>query len=72
MARQLGLIIGVAVFVAVLGAPKTAQATLAGFERGWSLVAGLALAAGAASLLLFRHRAAPPAPEIVAEEPALT
>lgn len=46
MARQIGLAVGVAVLVAVLGSPGDPLATLDAFRRGWYVVAAVALAAG--------------------------
>ncbi|WP_309231294.1 MFS transporter [Nocardia sp. SYP-A9097] len=50
MARQLGLAIGVAVLVAVVGSPVGPDATLEAFQRGWYVIAGAALAAGVVGL----------------------
>lgn len=50
MARQIGLAIGVAVFVAVLGSPAGPDATLEAFQRGWYVVAAAAVAAGVVGL----------------------
>jgi hypothetical protein len=55
MARQLGVVIGVALLVTVLGAPTRAT-DLASFGRSFVLVASLAAAAGLASLLLVLAR----------------
>ncbi|MEV6280710.1 MFS transporter [Nocardia sp. NPDC051832] len=46
MSRQIGLAIGVAVFVLVLGSPTDPQATLDAFQRGWFVVAVAAFLAG--------------------------
>jgi EmrB/QacA subfamily drug resistance transporter len=46
MLRQVGLAVGVAVFVAVLGSPHTPAASLAAFQRGWIVIA--CVSAGAA------------------------
>ncbi len=51
MLRQVGLAIGVAVLVAVIGRPSAAH-RLAGFQHGWYVIAAFALLAAAASLLL--------------------
>jgi EmrB/QacA subfamily drug resistance transporter len=60
MARQLGIVIGVALLVTVLGTPTRATA-LTYFGRSFVLTASLAAAAGLASLLLIvaRQKAAP-------------
>ncbi len=63
MIRQVGLAIGVAVFIAVLGTPVSAVARLAAFQRAWIVLAAISLAAAAAGLLLRRPAAAvTPAP----------
>ncbi len=59
MLRQVGLAIGVAVLVAVLGSPATAQARLSAFHQGWWVTAAIALAGAAGALLLLRARPAP-------------
>jgi hypothetical protein len=51
MARQLGIVIGVALLVTVLGTPARATA-LTYFGHAFVLTAALAVAAGLASLLL--------------------
>ena len=52
MSRQIGFAVGVAVFVAVVGTPGTPAGRLAGFQHGWLVIAGTALAAGLAALAL--------------------
>jgi EmrB/QacA subfamily drug resistance transporter len=54
MARQIGIVVGVATFIAVVGTSDTARGRLADFERGWVLVAVLALSGAAAALFLYR------------------
>jgi EmrB/QacA subfamily drug resistance transporter len=44
MIRQIGLAVGVALFVAVLGAPASPAARLAAFDHGWWMATGLAAA----------------------------
>ena len=56
MARQIGFAVGVAVFVAVVGTPATATGRLAGFQHGWLVIAGTALAAGLVALALNLRR----------------
>jgi len=53
MARQVGIVIGVAILVTVLGHPSGAAA-LAAFQHATVVIAAIAVAAGLASLLLVR------------------
>ncbi|MFD6396417.1 MFS transporter [Nocardia sp. NPDC060249] len=46
MARQLGLALGVALLVALLGTPGTPAATLDAFQRAWYVTAAIAVIAG--------------------------
>ncbi len=55
MVRQVGMAIGVAVLVAVLGTPDTSVGRLAAFQRGWWAIAAIALAGAAAAPLLHRR-----------------
>ena len=55
MARQVGFTVGVAILVAVLGAPKSASAQLTAYRHGWQTIAAIAFAGAAASLLLLRR-----------------
>ena len=57
MARQVGVVLGVAVLVTVLGHPAGAAA-LAAFQRATVVIAAMAVSAGLASLLLIRRRPA--------------
>ncbi len=54
MARQIGIAVGVAVFVAVLGTPDGPQSRLLGFQRGWYFIAAISLAGGLLALALPR------------------
>jgi MFS family permease len=73
MLRQIGLAIGVALLIAVLGSPHSPAATLQVYERASYVIAALAVVAGAFGLLLLASRggakpAARPAPAVVANE----
>ena len=59
MARQVGIVLGVAILVTVLGRPSGAEALLV-FQRATVVIAAIAFAAGLAALLL-AHGAARPA-----------
>ena len=62
MLRQVGLAIGVAVLIAVLGSPNSPAEVLAAYQRGWTVTAAIAFAGGAVGfLLLVRRRPAPAA-----------
>jgi EmrB/QacA subfamily drug resistance transporter len=56
MLRQVGSALGVAVFVAAVGAP----ATLAGYDRAWYVLAGATFLTAVASVFLPRPKAAHP------------
>jgi EmrB/QacA subfamily drug resistance transporter len=72
MLRQVGLAIGVAVFVAVVGTPGSPAALEDAYARAWWVLAAVSVAAAAAALLLLRPvaasapAAAPPAADPVA------
>jgi hypothetical protein len=60
MLRQVGLAIGVAVLIAVLGSPHSPAQVLAAYQRGWSVTAAIAFAGGVVGfVLLVRRRPAP-------------
>jgi EmrB/QacA subfamily drug resistance transporter len=61
MLRQVGLAVGVAVLVAVLGSPATPAAAQTAFEHGWYVVAGAALLSALAGVVLLRPASAPDA-----------
>jgi EmrB/QacA subfamily drug resistance transporter len=54
MLRQVGLAVGVAVLVAVLGRPATPAGDLTAFQRGWTVIAAVALASALAGVVLLR------------------
>jgi EmrB/QacA subfamily drug resistance transporter len=55
MLRQVGLAVGVAVLVALLGAPHGAAAQVTAFDHGWTVIAGTALLAALAGATLLRR-----------------
>jgi EmrB/QacA subfamily drug resistance transporter len=60
MLRQVGLAVGVAVLIAVLGSPATPAATLEAFQAGWVVIAATSfVAAIAGAVLLGARRPAP-------------
>jgi EmrB/QacA subfamily drug resistance transporter len=61
MFRQIGLAIGVAVLIAVLGTTRSASAALTAYERGWYVTAAISLAAALAAVALLSHRRLVPA-----------
>jgi MFS family permease len=52
MLRQVGLAIGVAVLVAVLGSPRTPAASVTAFQHGWTAIAVVAFGAALAGAAL--------------------
>jgi EmrB/QacA subfamily drug resistance transporter len=64
MLRQIGLAIGVAILVAVLGTPSSTHAALDAFDRAWVVIGAFAAAAALASVATLGVRRAPlnPAP----------
>jgi EmrB/QacA subfamily drug resistance transporter len=74
MFRQVGLAIGVAILIAVLGSPASPAAALAAFQRSWVVAAAIAFAGAllAPVLLSSRRPAATPAASVVStsEQPA--
>ena len=75
MVRQLGLAVGVAVLIAVLGSPGSPAATLAAYQRGWTVIAAVSFAAGLVALGLLAGRrpsaaAAPDGPVPVTPAPS--
>ncbi len=74
MLRQVGLAIGVAVFVAVVGSPRAPGAALTAWQRGWIVIAAIAALAaviGAVGLRRARSAGADPGPALTLSE-ALT
>jgi hypothetical protein len=56
MMRQVGLAVGVAVLVAVLGTPTSPGGELSAFQHGWTLIAAVALCAAVAGPVLLSAR----------------
>ncbi|MEV6559773.1 MFS transporter [Nocardia sp. NPDC051756] len=72
MARQIGLAVGVALFVAVLGTPTGPDATLEAFHRGWYVTAAVAILAGLIGLAAKMPSPTAPQPDPTAPQPAPT
>jgi MFS family permease len=70
MLRQIGLAIGVAVLIAVLGSPRSAAGTLVAYQRGWAVIAAIAFVGGLVGLALLAPKrsaaAAPTGPAVPA------
>jgi EmrB/QacA subfamily drug resistance transporter len=67
MLRQVGLAIGVAVLIAVLGTPHSPAEVLAAYQRAWTVIAAIAFAGGIVGFLLLVRR---PTPAVASEAPA--
>jgi hypothetical protein len=61
MFRQIGLAVGVAVLIAVLGSPHSPAAVLTAYQRAWIVTSGIALAGGVVGLVLLTARRRPAA-----------
>ena len=59
MFRQIGLAIGVAVLIAVLGSPQSPAAVLTAYQRAWIVTSWSALAGGLVGLVLLTARRRP-------------
>jgi MFS family permease len=69
MLRQVGLAIGVAVLIALLGSPRSPAAALAAYQRAWTVTAAIALAGGVVGWLLLVSRRPASAASVMAAEP---
>jgi MFS family permease len=56
MFRQIGLAVGVAVLIAVLGSPASPAAVLVAYQRAWIVTAAISLAGGLVALGLLTNR----------------
>jgi hypothetical protein len=56
MFRQIGLAIGVAVLIAVLGAPGTPTATLNAYRNAWWVIVAISFISAIVALLLLQRR----------------
>jgi EmrB/QacA subfamily drug resistance transporter len=56
MLRQVGIAIGVAVLIAVLGSPHSPAQVLAAYQRGWWVTAAIAFAGGIVGFVLLVRR----------------
>ncbi|MBM9508594.1 MFS transporter, partial [Actinacidiphila acididurans] len=54
MARQIGAVLGVAVFVGVLGTPHTTHAAVTAYHHGWQVLGSIGIFAGVFALALPR------------------
>jgi EmrB/QacA subfamily drug resistance transporter len=70
MLRQVGLAVGVAVLVAVLGTPHGSSATLSAYRHGWEVIALASVLAAVAGGFILRRGAPAPAGAAVAEPAA--
>jgi MFS family permease len=58
MLRQVGLAVGVSVFVAVVGTPSTQEGSLHAFEHGWTVIALIGFLAAVVGAVVLRNRPA--------------
>ena len=66
MLRQVGLAVGVSVFVAVVGTPATPQSALSSFEHGWTVIAAIGALAAVVGALGLRVPASSRVPAVAA------
>jgi EmrB/QacA subfamily drug resistance transporter len=59
MLRQVGLAVGVALLIAILGSPDTPAGVLASYQHAWTVTAAIAFAGGVVGMVLLRRRPAP-------------
>jgi EmrB/QacA subfamily drug resistance transporter len=57
MLRQVGLVVGVAVLIAILGSPHTPAQALSAYQAGWVVIAAVSLGSAAAGAVLLGTRA---------------
>jgi EmrB/QacA subfamily drug resistance transporter len=56
MLRQVGLAVGVSIFVAVVGTPATQHASLTAFQHGWAVIAAIGFLAAVVGAVVLRRR----------------
>jgi len=64
MLRQVGLAVGVAVFVAIVGSPVGPRAAHTAFQHGWYVISAIAVLAAGVGVVSLRPR--PPAADTLA------
>jgi len=69
MLRQVGLAVGVAVFVAVIGSPRSAQSALTAWRHGWIVIAATALLSALIGAVSLRRPRLAGGPERPADGP---
>jgi EmrB/QacA subfamily drug resistance transporter len=69
MFRQIGLAVGVAILIAILGSPTSSLATLDVYRRAWIVVAAISLAGAVAGIALLERRGFVPSRSAVAVAP---
>ncbi len=70
MLRQVGLALGVAVLIAVLGTPHSPAQVLTAYQRGWIVTAAFSFVGGVVGLVLLRRRPEPATASDAARIPA--
>jgi EmrB/QacA subfamily drug resistance transporter len=68
MLRQVGLAVGVAILVAVIGTPRTPAGVVSAYQHGWEMIAGASLLAALGGAVLLRRPRREPA-SVAAGEP---
>ncbi|HTW11161.1 MAG TPA: DHA2 family efflux MFS transporter permease subunit [Solirubrobacteraceae bacterium] len=72
MLRQVGLAVGVALFVAVVGTPGAPEAARTAFEHGWAVIAGIGFLAAVVGATVLRRPGVAAAAAVTAPVPAVS